>query len=221
MREYNGKQIKYRAKQIVLLAETGEGGVIWIIFCRVINVTKVIIMDIEILSPQMHPILNWRLAFRELRFLNFSIFFLQHSKVARNYIITTVYNKIMTVEYLSIGRTNTKINIQKHWLQIYLLIYDLKRSRTRDKSDTRLDNPLKSYIHQRILKGTPFRRDKNLIYLEKSHKPSFIRTIHSTLDTNLDWSYIRYTETHRFSFKKHVPRSLSTIERFPKMQFLL
>lgn len=102
MRGYNGKQIKYRAKQIVLLAETAEGHLNH--FLPRNKRHKGVIMDVEILSPQTHAILNRRLEFRKLPLPNFSIFFsptlFKFPEIIlsrRNYTI-----KINNVEHLSI-----------------------------------------------------------------------------------------------------------------------
>lgn len=148
---------------------------------------KGVIMDVEILSPQTHIILNRRLEFRKLPLLNFSIFqFFSPTLFKLPEIILSRRNytiKINNTFRLADPSTSTKIGIQKHWLD--LLIYNLKRSRTGIKATSR--NP---YIHQRISL-------KSILFPKKSHQIIFHPWFTTTGFINLDWSY---AEIHRFLF---------------------
>lgn len=138
-----------------------------------------VIMDVEILSPQTHVILNRRLEFRKLPLLNFSIF--QFFSPTLFKLPEIILSRLITP--FDWPSTSTKIGIQKHWLD--LLIYNLKRSRTGIKVTSR--NP---YIHQRISL-------KSILFPKKSHQTIFHPWFTTTGFINLDWSY---AEIHRFLF---------------------
>lgn len=145
-------------------------------------------MDVEILSPQTHAILNRRLEFRKLPLPNFSIFFsptlFKFPEIIlsrRNYTI-----KINNVEHLSILAQAQKLAYKN--IDQILLIYNLKRSRTGIKV-THVSKPL----YTNLIEKYPSFFPRNLTKSFFNHD-STTGFINIWIDPN--------AEIHRFSFKK-------------------